>query len=399
MQCDIPRVSVIIPTFNRKAYVQEAIDSVLAQTYTDYEIIVVDDGSTDGTSEALRARFGDRVQYLWQENQGESVARNRGVEIARGEYIGLLDSDDLYLPGKLEIQVPLLGQDAGVGQVFGRSWLIDQDGRRLRPGARSRGDRATSFDKSDFYFSNPVGGPSRTLLRKAVLDRVGGFDPAIGFGEDRDLWLRIARETRLLAHADIVACIRRHPGRQAQHLDPETNSRRLADHARMLEKAFTMDNPPEEIRRAALAVLYAKAAIWEEAIGNHEGAARNLQRAREYQARFVVDPQGLGQLITRHVTGVAYTGGVPNFEGAQQALRSILGRWRALSEVDARFESAVSAQAYAAFSSIASQAHDFERARRYAFRAIRCDRRWLRDGRLVKDLLGGTLPPFLRRAS
>jgi glycosyltransferase involved in cell wall biosynthesis len=78
----VPRVSVIIPTYNRKDYVREAIDSVLAQTYTDYEIIVVDDGSSDGTEAVLRERYGDRIRYLWQENQGESVARNRGIELA-----------------------------------------------------------------------------------------------------------------------------------------------------------------------------------------------------------------------------------------------------------------------------------------------------------------------------
>ena len=78
-------VSVIIPTYNRRDYVQEAIDSVLAQTYTDYEIIVIDDGSTDGTGEALQASYGDRIRYEWQENQGESLARNRGIEMAQGE--------------------------------------------------------------------------------------------------------------------------------------------------------------------------------------------------------------------------------------------------------------------------------------------------------------------------
>lgn len=101
----MPRVSVIIPTYNRREYVQEAIDSALAQTFTDYEIIVIDDGSTDGTSEALQARYGNRIHYEWQENQGESVARNRGIELARGEYIAFLDSDDLWHPEKLAKQI------------------------------------------------------------------------------------------------------------------------------------------------------------------------------------------------------------------------------------------------------------------------------------------------------
>ncbi len=113
----MPTVSVIIPTYNRRAYVQEAIDSVLAQTYTDYEIIVIDDGSTDGTGEALRERYGDKIIYEWQENQGLSAARNRGIESSRGQYIALLDSDDLWMPEKLERQVACLSQHPEVAMV------------------------------------------------------------------------------------------------------------------------------------------------------------------------------------------------------------------------------------------------------------------------------------------
>ena len=109
----MPRVSVVIPTYNRREYVQEAIDSVLAQSYTDYELIVVDDGSNDSTGEALHSRYGDRLAYEWRPNAGVSAARNRGLELARGEFIAFLDSDDVWLPQKLQQQVAFLDESPG----------------------------------------------------------------------------------------------------------------------------------------------------------------------------------------------------------------------------------------------------------------------------------------------
>ena len=111
-----PLISVVIPTFNRKQQVQAAVQSVLAQTYPEFEVIVVDDGSTDGTSQALETlisqegRNGSRVRYFFRPNQGQSTARNKGIEKARGELVAFLDSDDIWLPEKLEWQVRALEQ-------------------------------------------------------------------------------------------------------------------------------------------------------------------------------------------------------------------------------------------------------------------------------------------------
>src|ERR1700751_873927 len=104
----MPTVSVIIPTFNRGKLVVNAIRSVLCQTYRDYEIIVVDDGSTDDTAEALTP-YMDRIQYVYQVNQGTSAAKNKGIQLARGRWISVLDSDDLWLPTKLEAQLKAVG--------------------------------------------------------------------------------------------------------------------------------------------------------------------------------------------------------------------------------------------------------------------------------------------------
>ncbi|MEA3377272.1 MAG: glycosyltransferase [Chloroflexota bacterium] len=384
-----PTVSVIIPTYNRREYVQEAIDSVLAQTYKDYEIIVVDDGSTDGTGEALKARYGDGIRYVWQENQGESVARNRGTDMARGEYVGFLDSDDLYLPHKLEKQVPILEESPDVGMVFAGAWIIDEEGDRVGDKTLDNGTDAESFDTTDLYFSNFIGGPSTTLIRKGVFDRTGVFDPEIRFAEEWDLWLRIVSESRVVGLDEMLACIRRHRGGQSHYPHPDHNARRLADWVKRLEKAFDRDDVPEALRRVVLARQYAHGFIWEVAVGNHESAERNLRQAGELDPSFVGDPEGLGQLITNHVSRVADDGESPDFGRARDALRSIFASWRGVNGPDSGFERRVSGKVYAALSFVALRASLLEEASRYAWLAILSDPRWIKNRGLVKNLLSG----------
>src|SRR5687768_9931393 len=123
-----PKVSVVIPVYNRAKYVGETIESVLSQTYQDFELIVVDDGSTDGSRKVLES-FGNRVTVLEhpnRENRGQSAAINRGLAAARGEFVGMLDSDDLWLPRKLELQVGFLDKHPEIGLVYGNGRAIDQ---------------------------------------------------------------------------------------------------------------------------------------------------------------------------------------------------------------------------------------------------------------------------------
>jgi glycosyltransferase involved in cell wall biosynthesis len=109
-----PQVSVVIPAYNCAAYVGQAVDSVLRQTYTDWEIIVVDDGSRDDTKLILE-QYGDRIRYIYQQNQGVSIARNRGIELARGEFIAFLDADDYFLPDKIAAQIAVFAAQPNLG--------------------------------------------------------------------------------------------------------------------------------------------------------------------------------------------------------------------------------------------------------------------------------------------
>jgi glycosyltransferase involved in cell wall biosynthesis len=183
----LPRVSVIIPTHNRKAFVQEAVDSVLAQTYEDFELIVVDDGSTDGTGKVLK-RYENRLLYLYQANQGVSAARNNGLALAQGEFIAFLDSDDLWLPKKLAIQVAFMDQHPQA-QICYTDELWIRRGKRVNPKKRH-----AKCSGEIYHHCLPlcIISPSSALMRRGLFAQVGTFDPGLPVCEDYDLWLRVA---------------------------------------------------------------------------------------------------------------------------------------------------------------------------------------------------------------
>lgn len=183
----MPKVSVIIPTYNRARYICRAINSVLNQTFTDYEIIIVDDGSTDNTREVL-AQYGNRIVYLSQSNKGISASRNRGISAAQGEYIAFLDSDDEWLPEKLTIQVDMLDKNERLGLACSRMLILDSDGKQ-------RGYKPEERTGRNFRELIEIGGdlPTSTVMtRKACFDKVGVFDETLPPMEDFEMWVRIA---------------------------------------------------------------------------------------------------------------------------------------------------------------------------------------------------------------
>ena len=126
----MPHVSVIIPAYNCDRYISKAIASVFEQTYTDYELIVVDDGSTDDTAQLIRS-YGDRLNYIYQTNQGVAQARNSGLAAAQGQYIAFLDQDDLFLPYKLASQVTLLEQNLSLGMANSGWQIVNERGEEI----------------------------------------------------------------------------------------------------------------------------------------------------------------------------------------------------------------------------------------------------------------------------
>lgn len=183
----MPRVSAIITTYNRKGFVQEAVDSVLAQTYGDLELIVVDDGSTDDTGEALQG-YDEKLRYVFQKNEGASAARNCGLELAQGEFVAFLDSDDLWLPKKLEMQVACMGEHHD-SQICYTDEIWIRRGRRVNPKKRH-----AKYSGEIYPHCLPlcIISPSSALMRRGLFEEVGVFDPALPVCEDYDLWLRVA---------------------------------------------------------------------------------------------------------------------------------------------------------------------------------------------------------------
>jgi len=181
-------ISVIIPTYNRAEKVYRAVTSVLEQTYTDYEIIVIDDASTDDTLERLE-EFGNSINVILHNvNRGVSAARNSGIKQAKGNYIALLDSDDHWLPEKLEIQMNFFrdNPDALISQT-NEIWV--RKGRRVNPAKKHLKPSGDIFVPS---LKLCLVSPSAVVLKKPLFDEIGLFDEEFPVCEDYDLWLRIS---------------------------------------------------------------------------------------------------------------------------------------------------------------------------------------------------------------
>ncbi|HEX6489824.1 MAG TPA: glycosyltransferase family A protein [Gaiellaceae bacterium] len=192
-----PRFTVVIPAFNTEATIGAAIRSVLAQSVSDFELIIVDDGSTDATAERAAAHSDPRLRLLRQENAGPAVARNAAIEAGSAPLVSFLDSDDLWLPCYLETMAAALERDPAAGLVYTDAWVLDEATRRIRRrtamaprGAEARAPRDPEAFLALLVRRNFIS--SAATVRRTVLDEVGLFDPATVPAEDYGLWLRIA---------------------------------------------------------------------------------------------------------------------------------------------------------------------------------------------------------------
>lgn len=194
-QADLPLVSLVIPAYNSRAYICRAVDSCLAQTYSNCEIVVVDDGSTDGTPDLLRETYaehiGDRIRLIEQANRGAAGARNTGVREARGEFVQFCDSDDYLLPEKVQKCWEKFNEFPDVVLVNTFATIIDAATGREIPLPDAELPSGDIYCELLVGYGNFVGTSTVMVRRQAVLD-VGGFDEALPVAEDWDLWLRLA---------------------------------------------------------------------------------------------------------------------------------------------------------------------------------------------------------------
>src|SRR5437870_272228 len=199
-------VSVVIPCYNHAQFLAHAIESVLAQSYSNFELIVVDDGSTDDTAEVVK-RYSS-VRYVYRENAGRSSARNTGLRQSRGEFLVFLDADDRLLSHALEVGVSCMREHPDCAFVSGHCRVIDSKGAILPSPRQLRIER-------EHYLALLRGGtyiwcPATVLYRRQIFDFVGGFDPALKRVEDHPLYLRITRDFSVYLHNRIIAEYRRH---------------------------------------------------------------------------------------------------------------------------------------------------------------------------------------------
>ncbi|HET7217377.1 MAG TPA: glycosyltransferase [Vicinamibacterales bacterium] len=218
-------VSVIMPVYNGEAYLREAIDSALAQTYRTFELIAVDDGSRDGSA-AILAEYGDRVRVVRDGRGGSAgIARRKGIARAGGSYLAFLDQDDLWSPLKLEKQVAFMDAHPEVGLSFTSFKILTSHGYQHhdfyaeRPQVRTQVDLASLFSENSIYMPTP-------MLRRSTYDQVGGLDERLMGTDDFHLWMKVATVSRIGFLPEVLGVYRLHG----------TNT--SGDHALMLKNEY-----------------------------------------------------------------------------------------------------------------------------------------------------------------
>lgn len=314
------RLSIIIPTHNTGLYLVEAVESVLAQTYKDFELIVIDDGSTDNTHSRL-APYLSELQYIYQENQERSVARNRGIAASQGEYVAFLDADDFWVPTKLEEQVQFLDGHPRSGAVFCMLQAVSSTGERLnRPQFVQ-----PWIDTEDLFPKLLMGnflGCSSILIRRSVLDDIGGFDPQLRYIEDWNFNLKVASHCPTGCVPRALTSYRQYAG----YYPARVAHYNVQDAAvRMLEEL--LQNMPQErcslsLRTQAVSNAWWNGAKLDYALGQIIDAQRRFAQALELDNLFVECPVRFVEDIVDYALNLYQVHPTP-FQIAEQFVRTV----------------------------------------------------------------------------
>jgi glycosyltransferase involved in cell wall biosynthesis len=295
-----PKASVIIPAYDRADYLKPCIQSVLDQTFTDFELIVVDNGSTDHTRETVYG-FGNKVRYFYKEHGPAATSRNWGIARARGPYIALLDSDDLWHRDRLERTVRALDEHQNAGLVHGIAELMDQNGKLIEEEsrglkvayARQKQTKSLYFDLLKEYaiFSSTV------VFRKRCLDQVGLYDESLLSYEDYDWYLRFALKFPFYQMGGSpLASIRRHRGNITQQYNPQENARIYIG---ILEKhlAEFAREESEPGKRVLRANILTKLAEFYWAVGEKKQVKQKLGEAFRLDRSLLWDWRSVAHLV------------------------------------------------------------------------------------------------------
>lgn len=395
-----PVVSVIMAAYNHAGFISDAISSVLGQSWKDFELIVVDDGSTDATAEVV-ASFGDRVRYTYQANQGQGSARKTGIALSSGEYVSFLDDDDVWLPTYLETVMAILQPHPQIGALYAACQVIDDQGNRL-PQVMSR-----IVPPERMYDALVEGGwfpPLVVTVRKSVLDDVGPPDEALRGTDDWELWLRVAGKHVFVGIPDVLALYRMHAG--GLSANPE---HMLQDKVRAITKHF---GPGEgdpavwsRVRRRAYGGAYRLAAL---AHMENRDPAAGKHRLRQ---ALLIYPEYAERLDLFYELACGYQ--PRGFRGDFESHNLVQSEELLLDTVRYLFDSADAppelrglrqtayTNAYLALGMLAYGGGHMRESRRFMTNAVRVAPTLLADRRLVsryaKSLLGREVLDGLRR--
>ena len=207
----MPEVSVIIPTYNSAQFLVEALQSVFDQTFKDYEIIIVDDGSTDHTKQLI-SRYINEIKYIFQENAGPAKAKNRGIMSSSGIYVAFLDADDVWLPTKLEKQVSVFHQDQELAMVFTENSCFDEKRGIFQRSIGKRNKLMNGDIARNIFLHSGVSTPT-VMVRREIFNEVGLFEEELYMGEDDNMWVRIASNFKVELIDEPLVKVRSHPNR------------------------------------------------------------------------------------------------------------------------------------------------------------------------------------------
>jgi glycosyltransferase involved in cell wall biosynthesis len=386
-----PLVSVIIPTYNHAHYLGEAIQSVLQQTFANYEIIVVDDGSTDNTREIID-RFDARIRYIWQKNQGLSAARNTGLRAAKGELIGLLDADDLYETAFLFELVYTLNVNPDANGVYGLSRTVDGASNPL-PQVIGR-----VVPPEELHGALLKGGffpPLCMFAYKYCFEELGLFDRTLQGAADWDMWLRMSNQYTIIGSNKVLTGYRIGPNSMSR--DP---IHMQEDRMLVLRKHFVRESTDSSlwtpVHRQAVAHSHLRATIEFLQAGNQDNAYKHLKKS------FTIKPD----LIRNHdifyrlglgSQPIGYRGDFSTLDVRKNA--GVLINWldtifkdpNIPSELN-RLQRLAYANAYWAFGLISYGKRDFNCSRQYLLQALAAEPKYILSFQLMSTLVKSLLP-------
>jgi glycosyltransferase involved in cell wall biosynthesis len=281
-------VTVVIPTYNRRDLVCDAIDSVLAQTVLPGQVVVVDDGSIDDTGSHLRATYGDRIEYRHQTNAGLSAARNHGIQVAREPLVAFLDDDDVWHPRKLELQTRCFDRDARLGLLGTRQFDWPAEKFPSAPEDPAEVLAPVSWERLVVKTLIPV---SSVIVRRELVERVGAFDTTFRSSEDREFFLRVARVARVAILNTPLTGYRDTPGSMCKN--PAGREEPMRRILRVIDQRDDWGGR-RLLRRKAYSFMHHTCSDVHARAGNHWGAvARTLKSLAYYPFPYLSDEAGV----------------------------------------------------------------------------------------------------------